>query len=142
MIVYSCKFAAVSFLVLCSAVVFCSAAQIKVGLYPYIPDLNKDRLQSYKEKVQNEFRKYCVETLRISDCSVEVVADYNVYDPYSKNLPDYLENQGFDILEIDTFSLGMYISGMLYTNVFCMLVLGFLHYYFGRFNLNVHLAVQ
>ena len=93
-------------LLLASALAVCSAVQIKVGIYNYIPDLNNDGLQAYKEMIQNDFKLYCEANLLIADCSVDAVVDSSVYDPYG-NLADYLENQGFDILEIDTgYTLG------------------------------------
>ena len=96
-------------LLIASALAVCSAVQIKVGIYNYIPDLNNDGLQAYKEMIENDFKLYCETNLLITDCSVEAVVNSSVYDPYG-DLADYLENQGFDILEIDTgYTLGEFI---------------------------------
>ena len=74
------------------------SATISVALYNYIPDLNDDGLDSYKNLVESEFRKIC------NDKHDVVIVVDGEYDPYSSNLKKYLRT--FDILEIDTVKLG------------------------------------
>jgi hypothetical protein len=79
------------------------SATISVALYNSIPDLNEDSLESYKNLVESEFKKY-------SHCNdkhdVVVVVDEE-YDPYSSELKNYLKT--FDIIEIDAMKLGTHI---------------------------------
>ena len=74
------------------------SATIFVALYNDIPDLNEDRLNSYKNLVEIEFEKSCKDKHK-----VQVVVDEK-YDPYSSDLKKYLRT--FDIIEIDAVKLG------------------------------------
>ena len=77
------------------------SATIFVALYNYIPDLNEDRLNSYKNLVEIEFEKSCKDKHK-----VQVVVDEK-YDPYSSDLKKYLRT--FDIIEIDAVKLGTHV---------------------------------
>ena len=95
-------------LALCFIVVLTVTADttnIRVGLYNYIPDLNDDKLASYKEMVENEFRQYSLN--RGKDFEVDAVVNTSVYDPYAgvTVLEQSLVDGSFDMLEIDTVSL-------------------------------------
>lgn len=83
---------------------FGEAAHIKVGIYNAIPDLNGDGLQSYKVMIQDEFTK-------LTGHTVDAVVSGKEYDPYSNNLPGYLNT--FDILEIDTTTLDTLLPGLI-----------------------------
>ncbi len=76
-----------------------AAANLKVGVYNYIPDLQGDGLQTYKEMIEGGFNTI--------DHTVDAVVDSNHYSPYS-NLATYLQDDdaSFDLLEIDTATLG------------------------------------
>ena len=80
--------------------VFGETAHIKVGIYNAIPDLDDDGLESYKRMIEEEFKDRTAHT-------VDAVVDPNEYNPYSNSveLEDLLDE--FDVLEIDTTSLGM-----------------------------------
>ena len=73
---------------------------LKVGIYPWIPDLGKDKLQGLKDMIKYDFeRKHPNITLSVSSS----------WDPYdvdkvTKNLSD--DPNSFDVLEIDTILLG------------------------------------
>ena len=88
----------VRILITVTVVQFCfpqtDAVKIRVGLYNYIPDLNGDKLQSYKKLVEEGFAS--------DSYTVEAVVDGNKYSPYGK-LDEYLVN--FDLIEIDTATL-------------------------------------
>ena len=79
--------------------------KIRVGLYNSIPDLNGDKLVSYKKMVENEFRQYCLENG--VDFEVDAVVDESKYNPYAgkKALEKHLTDGSFDMLEIDTATL-------------------------------------
>lgn len=72
-----------------------AAVQLRVGLYNEIPDLQRDKLATYKSMVETSFNT--------SEHTVEAVVDTTTYSPYSSNLREYLNN--FDLIEIDTVSL-------------------------------------
>ena len=80
--------------------VFGETAEIKVGIYNAIPDLDDDGLESYKRMIEREFEDKTAHT-------VDAVVDPRDYNPYSERaeLEDFLDD--FDVLEIDTTSLGM-----------------------------------
>ena len=78
---------------------------LKVGIYPWIPDLDKDGLKGLKEFVKHEFEA------EHPHISLTVSTDwdpYNVNDVANKYLSPSSSPSGssFDVLEIDTILLG------------------------------------
>ena len=73
-----------------------NTVQLKVGLYNYIPDLQNDGLASYKSMIEGGFNchKY----------TVNVIVNKTLYSPYG-NIRKYLEEDGFDLIEVDAISL-------------------------------------
>ena len=73
-----------------------NTVQLKVGLYNYIPDLQNDGLASYKSMIEDGFNchKY----------TVNVIVNKTLYSPYG-NIRKYLEEDGFDLIEVDAISL-------------------------------------
>ena len=77
-----------------------SKLHLKVGIYPYIPDLNRDQLKGLRRFVKQEFEKQypCID--------LNVTTDWN---PYSvEKVAGYLTSHAdsFDVLEMDTILLG------------------------------------
>ena len=73
---------------------------LKVGIYPYIPDLNGDELKGLREFIKQEFEK------EHPDINLTVITDWN---PYSvEKVADCLSShaESFDIVEMDTVLLG------------------------------------
>ena len=74
------------------------AANLKVGLYNEIPDVGRDCLTSYKTMVEANFNlEYPLHT-------VDAIVDSSLYDPYG-DLTKYIQEDKYDLLEIDTISL-------------------------------------
>ena len=69
---------------------------LKVGIYNSIPDLQGDGFASYKSMIEEGFNS--------NDHTVDAIVDPNVYSPYG-DLKKYLEQDGFDLIEIDTANL-------------------------------------
>ena len=93
------------FIVTCLAVT--NAIELKVGIYNSIPDVGGDDLASYKKLIEDRY------TLEYSSNTVDAVVNESLYDPYG-DLADYLTNDDFDILEIDTTSLpGLIEKGLI-----------------------------
>ena len=81
---------------------------LKVGIYPYIPDLGNDELQGLKDFVKREFEA------KHSDITVTAFTNWVPYevDGVVNNLSS--KTNSFDILEIDTILLGEVVdSGVL-----------------------------
>ena len=77
-----------------------SKVRLKVGIYPYIPDLNGDELKGLREFIKIEFEK------QHPDIDLTVNTDWN---PYSvEKVAGYLSSheESFDIVEMDTILLG------------------------------------
>ena len=74
----------------------CSAVELKVGIYNEIPDLANDGLASYKAMIEGGFNN--------DDHTVDAVVDKDQYSPYGI-LTDYLSEDGFDLIEMDTANL-------------------------------------
>ena len=87
---------AVALIVTCLAVA--NAIELKVGIYNSIPDVGGDDLASYKKLIEDGY------TLEYPSNTVDAVVNESLYDPYG-DLADYLTDDDFDILEIDTTSL-------------------------------------
>ncbi len=77
-----------------------SVVGLKVGMYPYIPDLNRDNLKSLQEMIKNDFEK------ENPDVQLTIVTNWDPYDV--DNVAGNLSSasDSFDILEIDTIVLG------------------------------------
>ena len=73
---------------------------LKVGIYPWIPDLGNDNLQGLKDFVKTEFER------ENPDVTVTVSTNWDPYnvDAVGNNLSSKADS--FDILEIDTVLLG------------------------------------
>eukprot|EP00800_Vazella_pourtalesii_P021734 TRINITY_DN81_c1_g1_i3.p1 TRINITY_DN81_c1_g1~~TRINITY_DN81_c1_g1_i3.p1 ORF type:complete len:437 (-),score=36.43 TRINITY_DN81_c1_g1_i3:1441-2751(-) len=76
-----------------------SAINLKVGIYNEIPDLGKDHLASYQKLIQDGFAAYS------QGNTVDAVVDKDLYSPYA-DLAPYLTADNFDLIEIDTATLG------------------------------------
>ena len=72
-----------------------AAINLKVGIYNSIPDLQGDKLASYKSMIENGFNN--------DDHTVNAVVNENDYSPYEP-VSEYL-NGDFDLIEIDTVNL-------------------------------------
>ncbi|XP_064403379.1 uncharacterized protein LOC135348918 [Halichondria panicea] len=83
-----------------------SQIELKVGLYNSIPDLNDDGLKSLKDMVERGFST--------DDHSVNAIVSTDEYDPYL-NLSQYLQEDGFDLIEIDTVNIAGLVSNKLIT---------------------------
>lgn len=71
---------------------------LKFGLYPWIPDLDKDNLKSLKEFIKREFES------EHPDITITVT---NEWDPYDVDkVAACFKKESFDILEVDTILLG------------------------------------
>ena len=79
----------------------CPSVNIKVGIYPYIPDIDEDNLQGLMKFVKDEFEA------RNPDISLTIS---NNWDPYDVDeVVKYFDPNSedrFDVLEIDTILLG------------------------------------
>lgn len=73
---------------------------LKVGVYPWIPDLGNDRLEGLKSMIKSDFEKLH------SDISLTVSTDWDPYDVDKVAGNFSSETEPFDILEIDTILLG------------------------------------
>lgn len=87
-------------LLLVSAYRLSTAANLRVGIYNSIPDLQGDGFATYKNMIE-EFNS--------NGHTVDAVVDYNDYDPYADD-PTFVSYFGsgensFDLLEIDTARL-------------------------------------
>ena len=73
---------------------------LKVGIYPYVPDLGKDNLQGLKNFVTCKFEE------RHPDIKLTVSTDWSPYDAdkMAKDISD--KQESFDVLEMDTILLG------------------------------------
>ena len=79
----------------------CSAVHIRVGIYNEIPDLNNDKLASYKNMIESGFN--------VATHKVDAVVDTAQYSPYG-DLNAYLAADGFDLIEMDTADLQSVVS--------------------------------
>ena len=79
----------------------CSAVHMKVGIYNEIPDLNNDKLASYKNMIESGFND--------ATHTVDAVVDTAQYSPYG-DLNAYLAADGFDLIEMDTADLQSVVS--------------------------------
>ena len=76
---------------------------LRVGIYPYMPDLNGDQLKGLKEFIEQEFEK------QHPEIDLTPITDWN---PYSvEDVVDCLtskerDDESFDIVEMDTVLLG------------------------------------
>ena len=77
----------------------CSAVELKVGIYNKIPDLANDSPASYKSMIEEGFNN--------DDHTVHAVVDTDQlqYSPYDGKLKDYLSEDGFGLIEMDTADL-------------------------------------
>lgn len=79
------------------------AADLKVGIYNAIPDIQGDNFATYKLMIEEGFNS--------GDHTVNAVVDYLVYDPYASDgvFRGYFEDDdsSFDLLEIDTARLNV-----------------------------------
>ncbi|KAL5516627.1 hypothetical protein EMCRGX_G002011 [Ephydatia muelleri] len=83
---------------------------MRVLIYPYIPDLNKDGLKS----LRNYIKKRAEEMN--SDITVQVDGDPNLFDLYKlDNLRTYLGSgaRAYDVVEVDTILLGELVTSNL-----------------------------
>ena len=78
------------------------ATDLKVGLYNAIPDLGNDGLKSYKNMIQDGFAE------ESDGNNVEAITDPSQYSPYGP-LEEYLTADNFDLIEIDTATLGQLV---------------------------------
>lgn len=77
------------------------ALELKVGLYNEIPDLGGDKLESYKQMVEEGF----------TEATVNAVVNTSLYNVYDYDaLKEYLTVGNFDLIEIDTSTLGQLVS--------------------------------
>ena len=75
--------------------------ELRVLIYPFIPDLNNDGLKSLRDFIKKEFED------GHPDITLHVDGDPSVHDPYSTdNLKTYLGTTGYDVVEVDTILLG------------------------------------
>ena len=72
-----------------------ASIDLKVGLYNEIPDLQCDKLASYKSMIEQGFNN--------EDHTVNAVVNKADYSPYDDKLDKYLKD--FDLIEIDTATL-------------------------------------
>ncbi len=56
-----------------------SKVGLKVGMYPYIPDLNRDNLKSLQEMIKNDFEK------KNPDVQLTIVTNWDPYDVDNKS---------------------------------------------------------
>ncbi len=87
-----------------------AANQLKVGLYNEIPDLGGDELASYKSMIEDGFSRNSPGNM------VDAVVDKAQYTPYG-DLKKYLEEDEFDLLEIDTATLSQLVEDNLVLEV-------------------------
>ena len=76
---------------------------MRVLIYPYIPDLNKDGLKSLRHYIKKRFEE------KYRHITVQVDGDPNLTDPYKlDNLRTYLGSgaSAYDLAEVDTILLG------------------------------------
>jgi hypothetical protein len=73
---------------------------LKVGIYPWIPDLGNDKLKSLKDMIKLDFQS------KHPHITVTISSDWNPYslEDFTKNLSH--DSDSFDILEVDTILLG------------------------------------
>lgn len=74
--------------------------QLKVGIYPWIPDLGKDRLKGLKDLIKFDFEA------AHPDVAVSVSTAWDPYDVDSVASNLSAEADAYDVLEIDTILLG------------------------------------
>ena len=77
-----------------------SKVNLKVGIYPYIPDLNKDKLMGLKKLIKQDFEK------ENPGMQLTLVSDWDPYSVESVASKLTSKPESFDILEIDTILLG------------------------------------
>ena len=77
--------------------------EIRVLIYPYIPDLNRDGLKQLRNYIKKEFEA------QFPNVKVQVDGDPNTTDPYLlDNLKAYLgtASDAYDLVEVNTIMLG------------------------------------
>ena len=76
------------------------SSQLRIAIFPYIPDLAGDKLVGLKQFIADEFKKKCGE-------SVQVETKADPYD-LKKLTSTHLSNgeEAYDIMEVDTILLG------------------------------------
>lgn len=74
------------------------AINLKFGLYPWIPDLGKDKLKSLKDLIKRDFES------QHPDITLTVTDKWDPYDP--DKVAACFQTESFDVLEIDTILLG------------------------------------
>ena len=77
----------------------CWAAHLRVGVFNFIPDLNHDGLSSYKTMIE-----YVFNSTHHQHHTVEIVVDHTQYS-LLRDPQDYLSEDGFDLIEMDTLRL-------------------------------------
>ena len=73
---------------------------LKVGIYPWIPDLGNDKLKGLKDLIKLEFER------EHPDITVTISSDWDPYDVEAVAANLSSKEESFDILEIDTILLG------------------------------------
>lgn len=84
--------------------------EIRVLIYPYIPDLNRDGLKQLRNYIKIEFEA------QFPNVKVQVDGDPNTTDPYLlDNLKAYLgtASDAYDLVEVDTIMLGEMVKNNL-----------------------------